>query len=103
MQISYLYAGALSSCLLLPGPCLRALLVCLGGVTKPVAEVCNFVAETGRVVMKAGRSLAGFRGTFSRLLRLTRRVLSLSLGFVAEPFEKPDALDQLLARCRIHD
>ena len=87
----------------MPGPCLRALLICLGGVTQPVAEVCKFVAKTGRVVMKAGGSLAGFRGTFSRSLRFTRRVLSLSLGFVAEPFEKPDALDQLFSRCRIQD
>jgi hypothetical protein len=94
---------ALSSCLLMPAACLRALLICLAGVIQLVAEVCKFVAKIGRVVMKAGRSLAGFRGTFSRSLRFTRRVLSLSLGFVAEPFEKPDALDQLLARCRIHD
>jgi hypothetical protein len=87
----------------MPGPSLRALVICVGGVTQPVAKVCKFIAKTGRVVMKAGRSLAGFRRTFSRSLRFTRRVLSLSLGFVAEPFEKPDALDQLLARCRIHD
>jgi hypothetical protein len=77
----------------MPGPCVRALLICLGEVTQPVAEVCKFVAKTGRVVMKAGRALAGFRGTLSRLLRFTRRVLSLSLSFVAEPFEKPHALD----------
>jgi hypothetical protein len=51
--------------------------------------------------MKAGGSSAGVRGTFSRSLRFTRRVLSLSLGFVTELFEKPDALDQLLSRCRI--
>jgi hypothetical protein len=85
------------------GPCLRALLICFGGVTQPVAEVCKVITKPGRVVMKDGRSLAGFRGTFSRSLRFTRRVLGLSLGFVAEPFKKPDTLDELLAHCRIHD
>lgn len=86
----------------MPGPCLRALLICLGGGTQPVAQLCKFVAETGRVVMEAGGSLAGFRGTFSRSLRHTRRVLSLCLGFVTEPLEKPDALNQLFSCCRIH-
>ena len=83
--------------------CVRALLICLAGVTQLVAEVCKFIAETGRAVMKACRSFAGFRGTFSRSLGFTGRIVSANPGFVAELLEKPDALDQLLARCRIHD
>ena len=83
--------------------CIRALLICLARVTQLVAKVCKFIAETGRAVMKGGRWFAGFRRTFSRSLGFTRRVLSSSPSFVAELFEKPEALDQLLARCRIHD
>jgi hypothetical protein len=77
--------------------------MCLTGVTEVIVQVCKLIAKTGRALMKGGRALPGLCGGVSGSLRFARRVPGSGLGFVAELLEKPDAFDQLLACCRIHD
>jgi len=94
---------ALVSCLLVLASRLRSGLTGLAGVTELIAQVGKLITKTGGVLVKGGRALSGLRGALAGSLRSTRRVLGSSPGFVAEPFENPDAFNQLLARCRIHD
>jgi len=99
----YLMPRALVSCLLVLASRLRSGLTGLAGVTELIAQVGKLITKTGGVLVKSGRALSGLRGALAGSLRFTRRVLGSSPGFVAEPFENPDAFNQLLARCRIHD
>jgi hypothetical protein len=101
--VSYLMPRALVSCLLVLGSCFRSGLTCLAGVTELIAQIGKLITETGRVLVKGSRALSGLRGALAGSLRFARRVSGSSPGFVAEPLENPDAFDQLLARCRIHD
>ena len=94
---------ALVSCLLVLASRLRSGLTGLAGVTELIAQVGKLITKTGGVLVKGGRALSGLRGALAGSLRFTRRVLGSSPGFVAEPFENPDAFNQLLALCRIHD
>jgi hypothetical protein len=84
------------------GPCLCAFHGSLRGLAELVVEICQLPSQVRHTLVEVGGLMLGVGGHVSSPARLGAGAAGAGLGFGAQLFEQPDALDQSLSLRRIH-